>query len=213
MMARSYLFSLALFLGFTISSVLSQSALPKTALVSKGVVVESLLIHLEGERAGLKEGDILLAWRQGNAKGEFESPVDLPFVRLERGSRGVVQLEGLRGAERRTWTLPSDSWGILARPIFQGELLRAYQEERELLRTGNIDRVIEHREQAVALTRRSGIPWLTSWFLSHSALVLYFQQHWEGYDDAYEEAIQEATNANPAVRPELLRECAARFHV
>jgi CHAT domain-containing protein/Tfp pilus assembly protein PilF len=202
---------MALFLGLAHSCVVSQSSAPETKPVLQGVVVESLLSKFEGERVGLQNGDVLLAWARGDAKGDINSPFDLPYIRLEQASRGTVQLEGLRGLEKRTWTLSSDSWGIIARPNFQGDLLSIYREEQELLRTSKFAEMIEHQRKATPLIKRSGIPWLNPWFLSHSALMSSFQQHWEGYDDAYREAIQEAVDAGPLVRAELLREWAAGF--
>jgi hypothetical protein len=104
MRAHSKVVSMALFLGLTHSCVVSQSSAPETKPVLQGVVVESLLSKFEGERVGLQNGDVLLAWARGDAKGDINSPFDLPYIRLEQASRGTVQLEGLRGLEKRTWT-------------------------------------------------------------------------------------------------------------
>src|SRR5262252_8867602 len=55
-----------------------------------GLVVESVATSLEAEKAGLKEGDVLLRWSRGDDKGEMESPFDVSLTELEQAQRGTV---------------------------------------------------------------------------------------------------------------------------
>src|SRR5579859_6855388 len=86
--------------------------------LNPGIVVEEVKKNSEGERAGLREGDILLSWRRGDAKGVFESPFDLYTIAIEQAAYGEVTLEGIRGMEKRHWLLGWNIWGIEGRPNF-----------------------------------------------------------------------------------------------
>jgi hypothetical protein len=49
-----------------------------------GIVVERVLKGSEAEKAGLREGDVLLGWTQGSASGSFIFPFDLNTSRRNR---------------------------------------------------------------------------------------------------------------------------------
>lgn len=68
-----------------------------------GIVVEWVAKDSAAEKAGLKEGDILLRWSRGENKGIFESPFDLSEVNIEERPRGNVTIDGLRGTGHQTW--------------------------------------------------------------------------------------------------------------
>jgi CHAT domain-containing protein/Tfp pilus assembly protein PilF len=188
-----------------------QATIPEPASVlNKGLVVESLVARFEGEKAGIKPGDVLVKWFRNGKGGEFDSPFELLFARLEHGSRGIIEVEGLRGLEKRTWRLGSDYWGIDARPNFQGTHLLAYQEERDLAQGGKLLDAIE-RWKTSGFGLPSHLPWLAPWLLSHLAEVSADHQSWQGYDDAYREALREASAAGPVVKAELLKQWAGGF--
>src|ERR1700732_2512583 len=63
---------------------------------SPGVVVESFSPNSPSDRAGLREGDVLLRWARGDSAGAFVSPFDLSVVEIEQGPRGAVTLIGRR---------------------------------------------------------------------------------------------------------------------
>src|SRR5947209_19919576 len=57
--------------------VSAQAVYENAGTVQPGVVVEQVAKSSEGEKAGLKEGDILLVWNQGGLEAEIKSPIDL----------------------------------------------------------------------------------------------------------------------------------------
>ena len=59
-----------------------------------GIIVEEVTKGSEAEKAGLQEGDVLMRWIRGDAKGEIESPFDIAWIEIEQTQRGVVTLEG-----------------------------------------------------------------------------------------------------------------------
>jgi CHAT domain-containing protein/Tfp pilus assembly protein PilF len=185
-----------------------QTNIPEPAsILNKGLVVESLVDHFEGEKAGIKPGDVLVKWSRNGKGGEFDSPFDLLFTRLEQASRGTVEVEGLRGSEKRIWRLGSDYWGIEVRPNFSEALSLTYQEVRDLAQAGRLPDAIE-RWKASGFGASFHLPWLHPWFLSHLAEVSADHQSWQGYDDAYQEALREGSAAGPVAKAELFKQWA-----
>jgi CHAT domain-containing protein/Tfp pilus assembly protein PilF len=183
-----------------------QSTIPEpTSVLNKGLVVESLVARFEGEKAGIKPGDVLLKWSGNGKNGEFDSPFDLLFTRLEQASRGTVEVEGLSGSEKRIWRLGSDYWGIEVRPNFPEALSLTYQAVRDLAQAGRLSDAIE-RWKASGFGPSFHLPWLHPWLLSHLAEVSADHQSWQGYDDAYQEALRVASAAGPVVKAELLKQ-------
>lgn len=178
--------------------------------LSQGVVVEWVLPNYGADKAGLKPGDILLEWSSGNRRGQIASPFDLSYTRFEEASRATIKLEGLRNNETRSWFLGSDYWSIGVRPNFQGKLLSLYQEANDLAKAGKLAQALEHWRQASDPAEKFSVPWLGPWFVSHLAEVSNTQS-WEEYDDAYREAIQEAGDASPVAKAELLKQWADEF--
>jgi CHAT domain-containing protein/Tfp pilus assembly protein PilF len=188
-----------------------QSSSPERSVLQRGIIVESVVENFEAKKAGVRPGDILLGWKYENRKGDFTSPFDLSYIRLEQGSRGTVELEGLRGNKKQIWTLRSDSWGIFSRPNFYGVLLEAYEEEQRLIHAEGYSKLTEHQSKMKLQVEESGIPWMEAWFLSHAALVSGFNGSWNNFDKTYQTAVQAAAGAGSLVRAELLREWASGF--
>src|SRR6476646_3714892 len=51
-----------------------------------GVVIEKVEKNSEAEKAGLREGDVLLRWSRGEARGQIESPYDLRRIEIEQAA-------------------------------------------------------------------------------------------------------------------------------
>jgi CHAT domain-containing protein/tetratricopeptide (TPR) repeat protein len=199
----SILSSSVLLCAFSAIPLANASAAVEPVL-KKGVIVESLIHNQEGEEAGIRPGDVLLAWSRGDAKGQINSPFDLPYVRMEQASRGPLRLIGFRGAQKRSWLIGSDLWGIWTHPNFQGELLSIYSQGQQLAQAGRLNEALDQWRAAAAIAENSGIPWLSPWLLSRAARAYSGQP--EKRDDLYRQSIEQATKAGPEVRAELLRE-------
>jgi CHAT domain-containing protein/Tfp pilus assembly protein PilF len=186
----------------------SESAEPP---LKQGIVVDWLTKNSQAERAGVRPGDILLSWTRGEASGHFDSPFDLPHVRFEQASRGVVRIEGLRGAAKQSWVLGSDTWGIAGRPNLTDPLSTVYWEGQQLAQERRGEEAADQWRRAAALSEMSSVPWLRSWFLMRVAQVLFSAQKWDASDHAYGEAIEHAGAAGPVVRAELFRQRGSGF--
>jgi CHAT domain-containing protein/Tfp pilus assembly protein PilF len=97
-----------------------------TAGPEAGVVVTVVARGFEGENVGLRPGDVLLEWRQGEERGALASPFELKRVEAERAPLGSMQLTGLRSGTPLSVTLASGDWGVETRPQLSPELLAIY---------------------------------------------------------------------------------------
>ncbi|HEX2641878.1 MAG TPA: tetratricopeptide repeat protein, partial [Thermoanaerobaculia bacterium] len=109
-----------------------------------GLVVERVRRGSAGDRAGLREGDLLLSWRRENggepARGILRSTFDWRALLTEQVPRGAVEIAGRRGAEAKTWVLPAGapSGGertdeeVAVRPPLTGDLLAQSQGDPDL---------------------------------------------------------------------------------
>lgn len=173
-------------------------------VLDPGVVVEALVKSQEGDKAGIRPGDILTRWSRGNATGTIDSPFDLRYLWWEQSPRGVVRLSGVRDKQPHVWFLGPELWGIWSYPNMQGELLTTYIEGRELSHAGKREGAIERWQSAAVLARNSGAAWLSAWFLSHAAQI--YGEQWEGYNRSYEIALQQSVGGSPVVRADLFRQ-------
>ncbi len=179
--------------------------------LKRGLVVESVAKNLDAETAGVKPGDVLLGWKSRVARGNFESPFDLPYVWYEQASRGPVTLEGTRNGRRETWLLGGNTWGISARPNFTATLCSVYQKAQELAAAGKLVEAVNLLRSEVRADRGRNSPWLNAWFLSHAGQVLARAKSWPLVDEAYRQAVQESRDLKPEVRAEIFRQWADQF--
>src|SRR5260370_32683796 len=139
------------------------------AHLKPGIVVESVAKYSEAEKAGLQEGDLLLSWSRGDAKGEIESPFDLSGTEIEQAPRGNVTLKGFRGAQKRVWELGPDDWGVKTRPNLPQNLLAIYLEGKELAKAGKVNEAVKRWRTAAAETHKYSATWLSVFLFFHSA--------------------------------------------
>lgn len=182
--------------------------------LNPGLVVESVLRHGEAEKAGLREGDLLLSWSRDDQKGEFDSPFDVMATETEQAPRGVVKLDGLRGTERQVWSLGPDDWGLTARPNFARDLLSSYREGQELAKTDKPAEIVKAAERWKELANRysgSHGSWLPAWLFLHAAEVLRDAKEWTQADDAYQSAVQSAAGTGPVIEGQTLQVWATAY--
>jgi CHAT domain-containing protein/Tfp pilus assembly protein PilF len=182
--------------------------------VKPGVVVEEAGKNSEAERAGMRDGDILLHWVRGDSHGEVESPFDLSWTEIEEAPLGIVKLEGLRGTEKQVWSLGPADWGLTARPNFGGQLLSAYVEAQELDKSNNADEIMQAAARWKDLVDQcpaSQAGWIPAWLFFHAAESLREVRRWKEADDFYQSAVQHAAGAGPVIEGQLLRAWAKAY--
>jgi CHAT domain-containing protein/Tfp pilus assembly protein PilF len=176
----------------------------------KGVVVEQLTNGGSAQKAGLRLGDVLLTWDNGERTGQIDSPFALRFIGFEHGWQGALRIEGLRGRTKKVWTLQSLPWGLDTRPNFSGSLLSAYDKAEHLFRIGNIEEAIRTWRTASSDAKETGPAWLSAWFLSHGGESLYRVKRMESSDDLYRAAVQLPELSPGIARGEILRQWASQ---
>jgi len=202
----------ATLLGLT-TSVCGQVALKPSAASSAdhltelkpGVVVEEVAKYSEAEKAGLKQGDVILHWARGETTGEIQSPFDLFYTETEQEPRGPVTLAGLSNGKKQVWTLGPSGWGTKVRPQLATTLLAAYREGQELAKAGKPAEAAERWRSLAGQASSSSFGWLSAWLLYRSAEMLADARQWKETDSAYQEAVEKAAGTGPGISASLLR--------
>ncbi|HLQ51477.1 MAG TPA: tetratricopeptide repeat protein, partial [Terriglobales bacterium] len=160
------------------------------------------------QKAGLQKDDLLLHWKRGDLRGDFESPFDLYYVAREQAPRGQVSIEGFRGQQERVWVIGEMLEGITGRPNLNEPVLSAYQTAKELAQQHKSAEAAESFRLAADMVQKSSTIWLRSWILFQAALMWADAGDWDKAKDTYQSALQAAAQANPAFRAGLLEEWA-----
>jgi tetratricopeptide (TPR) repeat protein len=168
------------------------------------VVIEKVAKNFEGERADLREGDILLRWRCGQVHGEIQSPFDLAKVEIEQAPRGTVTLEGLRTNEDKVWRLGQNAWRVEVQPNFTEAELALYREGQELAAAGKLSPAAEKWKAIAGHGSGSTQQWLRTWLLFHLAQGEAARRDWAESDRAYQEALQ-ITASEPGPSAQIQR--------
>ncbi len=123
----------------------ASSAAATPAPAPSGVVVEAVGEGSEGEKAGIRPGDILIAWKRppnppanpAGASGIFRTPFDVLRVNTEDAQRAdTLTLELKRDGARLSASVSPYDWLIDTRPAFSGRRLALYDEGRRLVESG-----------------------------------------------------------------------------
>src|SRR5437899_3278669 len=151
-----------------------QTATPTTTIkkaesIQRGAVVEEVTKNSAAEKAGIQEGDVLLAWNRGDATGNIESPFDVSILAIEQGPRGTVSLQGSRGTEKSVWKIEPASWGLKTRPILSQGLLSSYLEGRKLAQSGKWTEAAEQWRTAASHLDDSAPILVRLWLISQAA--------------------------------------------
>jgi CHAT domain-containing protein/tetratricopeptide (TPR) repeat protein len=176
-----------------------------------GAVVEKISANSVAEKAGLKEGDVILSWTRGDVNGRIDSPFDIPLLEIEQAPLGSITLEGLRGNEKSTWVVGAGGWGVKFRPNFPTSLYALYQQGQNLAKTGKLTEAASEWRTVADQVDRSYPPWLHAWLLAHEGDIFAGGHRWKEATAGYEEAITQAALASTEVKEELLRSYADLF--
>ncbi|MBZ5526097.1 MAG: CHAT domain-containing protein, partial [Acidobacteriia bacterium] len=132
--------------------------------------------------------------------GTYES-----FFLPEIVALGKVTIEGLRGEQRRTWTIGFDGWETDVRPNFAGRSLAAYKEGIDLVKTNKVAEAAAHWRQIAVETGGVGPVWLKPWLFFHQASLLDDARQWKDADSAFQHALQACSEVNSVMAMQILR--------
>jgi CHAT domain-containing protein/Tfp pilus assembly protein PilF len=187
------------------STLLSFYALPccgvqpsAQAEAAPGLTVEALDDDSWGAAAGLQLGDrITGATLEAEARlglerreAAFELPFELEALFIEETPRRAVVLQGSRGGDPQSWTLPRgaslSAAGLRVRPSLPPTLLALYTEAREHAAGGHLAKAAEAWREAARGSLEK--PHVAAWFLSTLARAYADAGSWPEADAAFRAA-------------------------
>jgi CHAT domain-containing protein/Tfp pilus assembly protein PilF len=215
-LARALRFTVVIFFLGT-SVVVSSQAEPlgqsENTKVMPGIVVEKLTDGYDGAKSGILANDILLGWKRGDQTGEFKSPYALWFLEIEQRPLGTVTIYGLRGDERKTWTMGPDYWGIKSRPNFSETLLSLYNEGQDLARQHKPSEAEQVWLRTARMLDNGESQELYVWLLAHIADAFSAEKQWQDADRTYQQAVDRTqSNSNLLLFP-VLRSWGASYTI
>jgi CHAT domain-containing protein/Tfp pilus assembly protein PilF len=188
----------------------TESAAVSCMDVKPGIVVESVAKHSEADKAGLSEGDVILAWSRAMSRGEIHSPFDLVSVEIEQGPRGQVTLEGIRGEAKQSWVMGPSTWGVSTWPNLPENLLTIYHEAQKLAQD---NKFVEAEQSWRKAADQCQCPDLSAWFLFHAADFLAGARQWKDADALYRDSLDRAKQDASYLRATVLRARANTFRL
>ena len=177
-------------------------AVEEKSTVEPGVVVEEVQAGREGDKAGLKIGDVILGWSRNDVSGRIESPFDYIWVDIEQRPRGEVTLHGMREHTKMSWILRRGDWAIKTRPNLSGRLLDVFSKSWAMASRG------QGSEGAHLWSREKGltvhnVSWFDAWSMFNEAL-LYRSANNEAQADRAYQAAAELADSNKLTKSRIL---------
>jgi CHAT domain-containing protein len=109
--------------------LLAVASAASSAPAGDGVVVDGVALGGMGKRAGVREGDVFLAWRRApGSGGEVRDPWTLARVETEESPLGTIRLEGQRGGRPLVVHIQPGEWEIELRPRLSAEQAACHAE-------------------------------------------------------------------------------------
>jgi tetratricopeptide (TPR) repeat protein len=177
-----------------------------------GVVVEKVDKNSEAEKAGLREGDVLLSWSrgdQGDQQGDIQSPFDVSWLDIEQRPRGTVTVYGQRLGRKQSWALGAIPWLLNVRPNLSVYPLRYFQSFQKLNKLGRSSNRAESLLPAAGPSVPSQPAWLIAWLLFRATNFSNSPRERRVSDDRRVE--DQAAKCDPRVQSEILQMLAQSY--
>jgi tetratricopeptide (TPR) repeat protein len=172
-----------------------------------GIVVEDVSRGSAAERAGIRTGDIFLAWERPTsppanpktAEGTIESVFDWIWVEVEQGPRGVLKLRGERDGADTTVEIARGNWGVKVRPRFDDEALSAYLAGRAAVDAKELEKGLALWDGVAKSVAAAGAAQAASWMNLRIGDAWTEARRWAEADAAYASARDAAERASNMV--------------
>ncbi|HEX5718902.1 MAG TPA: CHAT domain-containing protein [Thermoanaerobaculia bacterium] len=115
-----------------------------------GVVFEEVGKGSALETAGLRPGDLVLAWERGGSQGEIRTAFDWLWVKNEQAPRGGVRLRGERDGAAVSFEVPKGTWDGKVRPRTAAEPWVLFETGEALSKRGGGPKAQEALQAALA---------------------------------------------------------------
>jgi CHAT domain-containing protein/tetratricopeptide (TPR) repeat protein len=183
-----------------------------------GVVVEAVSARSAGEKAGIRGGDVLLAWERPasppanpeRAEGTIESAFDWMWVEMEQGPRGPVRVRGERGGKETAFEIPTGNWAISVRPRFDEDALDAYTEGTAAVRSKDFERGIALWMAVAASAESTHHMSIACWMNLRAGDTWAEARRWNEAQTTYQRALDIAARSTCAGAEAFIRDASAR---
>ncbi len=184
----------------------SAAELPQRA-AGHGVVIEEVIEGSALAAAGLRAGDMVLAWERlpgppahpDGAGGEITSVFEWAWLEVEQAPRGTITLAVERHGEQRFLAVAPGLWEAKARPWMPPDVLAAYAEGRELVAAGEWRRGIDRWIDLSRTAEKEEVSCFHSWFFLRIGDVWARRRAWEEAHALYREALGHSERAETQV--------------
>jgi CHAT domain-containing protein/Tfp pilus assembly protein PilF len=159
-----------------------------------------------GDKAGLRDGDVLLSWQRpanvpanpDKADGRFESVFDWLWVEMEQGPRGTVTFAIERDGRPHSVQMPVGHWGVEVRPRLGQQALSEYTAAKSALRAKDWATGLTIARKVGSSAAAEGDLALAFWVYLQTGEALQEARRWSEAESAYGLA---ATAAETAKKP------------
>ena len=169
--------------------------------VPAGVVVEEVGQGSVLEKAGLRPGDVVLAWERlplppanpEGAQGTIESFSDWIWLQSEQAPRGTVKLTSQRDGESKIFEVAPGLWDATVRVRLLEGMLEDYAKGKELMEGDEVEAGIDVWRKVVAIAEyQDAAGRLRCWLLFQMGDAWGEARQWEKAHEAYRSALETA---------------------
>ncbi len=164
-----------------------------------GIVVEEVKKNGAGERAGIKEGDLLISWESitKEGKGEFKSIFDFYYFKVEEFPRGEFTIKGIRNRKKISFKLSGAKIGIKVCPNFYD--LDKYKKAIDLIKNKDLGKGMMILKEIAISYEKKGDMEKCCWIYLKLSEILKEYNNYKERIKFIEEALSRAEKINNSV--------------
>jgi CHAT domain-containing protein/Tfp pilus assembly protein PilF len=166
-------------------------------------MVEDVPRGSAAEGAGLRRGDIILAWSPGSAFTALNSPFDWDELEASGTAGDTLLLRGTKSGAEAVWNLKSGVSGVVVGPVVSPGFSPPYQECRELLSAGKTADSSRCFSLLASRIPKSDPSWLVVWLLYRAGRLAALAHQWNEMDRAYGDAMDRVQGLDTRVAERL----------
>lgn len=182
---------------------------------SRGIVLEEVEERSALDGAGLRRGDVLLAWHRPEGpqsdQGKLTSPFDWAWLIAEQAPRGPIRLTAERDGQTRAFEVAPGNWEARVRLSMPSALLEVYSRLEERAEAGDLPAMTRLGKDLEVRTELESAPHLRCWLLLHIGEIWRQAEQWEPAHTAFREALDAAPD--PIARVAVWEAIGKTYHL
>lgn len=174
---------------------------PQLPSETSGIVVEDVGVASAFVEAGLRPGDLVVAWKRlpappanpQGAQGVLESVFDWNWLEVEQAPRGALGLSIRRGGTATSLEVGPGRWETAVRPRMPTVMLDHYSKGRKLIESGDLEAGIDLWRTSIRLAEDQTVDaGLGAWLLFRIGNIWAEATQWQKAQQAYHSALETA---------------------